>query len=123
MEEYNKRLIYISHPSSGLDENRLDIERIVKSLYSSDEIFNRYTFVSPVHCYGFMYADTEYNRGLQYCTDLLRLCDEVWIFGDYKNSRGCMAELQLAKELKIRIRIFDSDTLGMGVIKGLIENS
>lgn len=98
-----KKLVYISHPSSGKLENTLDIEVIIKALYKSDAIYNNYCFVSPVHNYGFMYNDTDYDRGLTYCTDLLEHCEEIWVFGDYANSRGCKAEIKLAEKLGIPI--------------------
>ena len=105
-----KKLIYISHPSSGLEENTRDIEKIIRKLYAEDDIFNEYCFLSPVHNFGFMYHDTEYYRGLTYCTDLLYFCDEIWVFGDWKSSRGCTIEVELASKLGIKTRFLGNSS-------------
>jgi len=96
----SKQLVYISHPSGGKIENTRDIENIIRKLYSDDELFSRYCFVSPVHCYGFMYAEyeDEYIKGLTFCTDLLEHCDIMLLCGDWRNSRGCNAEYKLCQE-------------------------
>jgi hypothetical protein len=101
----NKKLVYISHPSSGLESNTKKIEHIVRTLYSDDEMYNNYCFVSPVHCYGFMYKEYEsnYNKGLSFCTDLLKHCDIMLLCGDWESSRGCKVEKQLCEELNIPI--------------------
>ncbi|MBO5388618.1 MAG: DUF4406 domain-containing protein [Lachnospiraceae bacterium] len=96
-----KKLVYISHPSSGLEENTKDIEKIIRTLYKDDELFDNFCFVSPVHCYGFMYHETEYYKGLSFCTDLLEHCDMMLVFGDWENSTGCTEEVRLCKELNI----------------------
>lgn len=117
-----KRLVYISHPSSGLEENTKDIEKIVKELYKSDEAYDNCCFVSPVHCYGFMYNDTEYYKGLSFCTDLLKHCDMMLVFGDWEQSTGCKAEIELAKELNIPYLILgDSSELTKHLNSGLID--
>lgn len=112
-----KKLVYISHPSSGLEENTKDIEKIIRKLYSVDEIFNEYCFVSPVHNYGFMYHDVAYDRGLSYCTDLLYFCEEIWVFGDWKNSTGCKAEVELSYKLGIKVRFLGYSSELDSVIK------
>lgn len=115
-----KKLIYISHPSSGLKENTLDIEKIIRELYNSDELFNNFCFVSPVHCYGFMYNDTEYFKGLSFCTDLLEHCDAMLVFGDWKASKGCTEEVNLCKKLNIPYLIMgESSELKEQIDRGL----
>ena len=106
-----KKLVYISHPSSGLVENTRKIEDIISTLYSYKEIRDKYTFVSPVHTYGFMYHTVDYETGLMFCTDLLEHCEEVWVFGEYTKSRGCKREIEISKMLGIKIRIFDVDSI------------
>lgn len=105
-----KKLVYISHPSSGLEENTKKLEDIISTLYSYEEIRDKYTFVSPVHTYGFMYHTVDYETGLKFCTDLLEHCEEVWVFGNYEISTGCKREIALAKELGIKLRIFNVDS-------------
>jgi len=107
-----KKLIYLSHPSGGLEENTKDIEKCIRLLYKNKELYNKIAIVSPVHCYGFMYNDDwiTYEEGLQFCLDLLYKCDGMIVVGDYSNSRGCKREIEVCKELNIPfICIKDSD--------------
>ncbi len=48
--------------------------------------------VSPVHA--FSYLDDAIHRQLAigYCLELLELCDEVWMYGDWQKSEGCVKE-------------------------------
>lgn len=105
-----KKLVYISHPSSGLEENTLDIEKIIRRLYKEDDIYENYCLVSPVHNFGFMYKDTEYERGLSYCTDLLYFCDEMWVFGNWMSSKGCNKEVEVANKLGIKTRFLGNSS-------------
>ena len=99
----SKRLVYISHHSSGLKENTLDTEHCIESLYSCDTIFNNFCFVSPIHCYGFMYNSTEYYKGLQFCIDLLEHCESMVVIGNWSNSVGCTKEVEYCKNHGIKI--------------------
>ena len=89
--------IYISHPYGSKVENKEKIEKIIRDL-----IFEKpqHTYVSPVHCFGFLYEEVEYDIGIRYCLDLLDACDEMWVFGDYANSKGCKLEIVHALETK-----------------------
>jgi len=98
-----KKTVYVSHPSSGLEENTKKIEQIIQELYSSDYMFENYVFISPVHNFGFMYHNTEYNRGITYCTDLLEHCDIMLLCGEWENSKGCNIELAKCRELNIPV--------------------
>lgn len=93
-----KKLVYISHPSGGLDENKIRIENYIRKLYANDQLFDMCCFVSPVHCYGFMYHDTEYFKGLSFCTDLLAHCNAMLLLGDYSSSVGCKQEKQICMD-------------------------
>jgi len=96
-------IVYVSHPYGGNQENKLKIEHIIRTL-SIEKPFD--TFVSPVHCFGFMYNDVAYNVGIRYCLDLLDRCDMMLVFGDYMNSKGCRLEIEHAKEQGIPFRIY-----------------
>lgn len=83
-------LIYISHPYANKPENLKETEEICIKLmkeYPND------TIISPIHCFGFAYSEVSYEHGLQMCLDLLSKCDKMLVFGDFKNSRGCTAEV------------------------------
>lgn len=83
-------IIYISHPYSGLEENKQKIEEIIKELVREHP---EHTYLSPIHTFGFMYYDFSYEQGLEMCLKLLDKCDMMYVYGDWKRSRGCNAEV------------------------------
>lgn len=95
-------LIYVSHPYGGDPLNKYDIEDIIERLVEENP---HNTYISPVHCFGFMYEDVEYEQGLQYCLNLLDVCDTMLVYGDWQNSRGCMKEVEHAKIKGIKYKI------------------
>ena len=98
VKRYDKSLVYISHPSGGKEYNTLDIQRIVEILVSNDYFFENFTYVSPVHNFGFMYNTLDYEKGLNLCLDLLNKCDVMLVFGDYTTSTGCKREIEYCIE-------------------------
>lgn len=113
-----KHLVYISHPSGGKNQNTLDTEKIVKILYNNNEIYNNFCFVSPINMYGFMYNDFDYAKGLSFCTDLLKHCKLMLVFGNYEQSTGCKEEIKLCKKLNIPYLILGNSS----ELSELIEN-
>jgi dephospho-CoA kinase len=92
IESYeHEKTIYISHPYGGKEENKKKIEELVLCLM---ELFPSYRFVSAVHAFGYQYNSISYERGLEECLWLLDKSDEMWIFGDYETSKGCLAEIE-----------------------------
>ena len=83
-------MIYISHPYSGKPENKQKVEEIIKNLVISHP---ENTYISPIHCFGFMYELVDYQTGLEMCLRLLESCDKMLVFGDWQSSRGCNAEI------------------------------
>ncbi len=87
-------MIYISHPYGGKEENKLKVEAIIKELAVNHP---DNTYISPIHTFGFMYDSVDYETGLQMCLNLLETCDKMLVFGDWKQSRGCTAEVLYAE--------------------------
>lgn len=98
-------LIYISHPYGGKKNNKNSIEKIVNELSIKNP---ENTYVSPIHCFGFMYDSVSYEHGLEMCLSLLSKCDKMLVFGDWKNSRGCTAEVLFAETYMIPYEIAES---------------
>lgn len=100
--------IYVAHPYDGKEENKKKVEKFIKKY--SKEIAA--TFISPIHSFGFMYDDIDYEKGINMCLDLLGICDAIIIpeFEKIKTSKGCLMELGFAKAKEITI--FDWDTFG-----------
>lgn len=105
MKSY-KNIVYISHPYGNDEKNQLLVGELIKNLV---EEYPDYLFVSPIHSFSFLYSCTTYQKGLDMCLWLLHQCDEVWVFGDYQNSVGCMAEIAYCKNHSIPYRIMSSD--------------
>lgn len=85
--------IYIAHPFLGKQKNKRKVEKIILKLI---KIYPDYLFVSPIHCTGFYYFKKPYEEGMKDCYKLLEMCDQVWLFGEWYNSRGCRLELDYA---------------------------
>ena len=92
------KLIYISHEYGGKQENKDRIELIIKQLIQQ---YPDCIFISPVHCFGFLYDDVDYDTGMNYCLELLSKCDEMWICSEY--SRGVLLEYNYCIEHGIEI--------------------
>ena len=88
------KLIYVSHPYGGKEENKLAVEKIVLELSKQNP---NNTYISPIHCFGFMYHDVSYEHGMNMCLALLDMCDEMIVCGDWANSKGCMMEINHAE--------------------------
>lgn len=97
------KLIYISHPYSAKEENKLKVESIVRKLAKEHP---EHTYISPIHTFGFTYNDFDYETGLNMCLELLRRCDMMYVFGDYQNSKGCKEEIKFCEDNGIEYKIF-----------------
>lgn len=94
--------IYISHPYGGKEENKEHVETIIKQLVWEHP---NHLFISPIHALGFLYRDVEYKVGLNWCLELLDMCDEMWVFGDYLESKGCVEEIKHCLDTKKSFQI------------------
>ncbi len=93
----NKR-VYISHPYKNEEKNKAAVEEIIKQLIKD---YPKHTFISPIHTFGFLYDSTEYTEGLEMCLQLLDMCDEMWVYGDWQSSTGCICEITACKSFDI----------------------
>lgn len=97
------KVVYISHPFSGKEENIREVEEIIKGFSVA---YPDYLFLSPIHCFGHQYNYLDYEKGLKECLWLLSKADEMWIFGDYTKSKGCLREVKFCTEHNIPIGNF-----------------
>lgn len=91
------KVIYVSHPYNGLLSNSIEAEKMTEKLQKK---FPQAVFLSPIHAIKEDYSATDYVLGLSHCMELLKRCDGVIFSGDWKNSKGCMAEYFTAKYMK-----------------------
>ena len=95
------KLIYLAHPFSGKQENVDKAQKIIADLIWQ---MPDHTFYSPIHATGFLYNDVDYIDGMEHCFEVLGRCDELWLCGDWKESRGCNMEYGFAKAKGIPIK-------------------
>ena len=95
------KLIYIAHPFGGEQENVEKVEKIIKGLLHKHPDC---TFYSPLHATGFFYYRLAYLVGMEHCFEALSRCDELWIAGDWQESKGCCMEYGFAKAKGIPIK-------------------
>lgn len=103
LEEHDKSkpTIYISHEYGGKWRNKRKIGKLIKTLVY---LHPYKIFVSPVHCFGFLYRKVSYDRGMEMCLELLDRCDQMWVFG--KHSKGVKMEIQHCQEGDIKYYIY-----------------
>ncbi len=97
------RIVYISHPYGGKRENRHAVADLFRKL---QEQHPDTLFLSPIHAFSPIYHTVLYQDGLNRCLWLLDRCTEMWVFGDYQNSVGCMAEIEHCRQNDIPFYIF-----------------
>jgi hypothetical protein len=96
--DVKEKLIYVAHPYGGDRKNKNKVQRIIEDLVNE---YPQYCFVSPIHCFGFMYDLMDYEEGMHHCFSLLDQCTEIWIYGD---SQGTRLEREYAQMYNIPIR-------------------
>lgn len=96
-----RNIVYVCHPYQGKAENAEKAEEVMKKL---TERYPNYLFLSGINSFGYVYFDTDYQRGLDMCLWLLDKCDEMWVYGDYRNSKGCMKEIEFCMEHHIPVK-------------------
>lgn len=91
-------IVYVAHPYGTDPKNAAKVEDIIRDLVDK---YPRYCFISPIHAFGFLYEDVDYEEGMEHCYTLLNICDEIWIYGD---SQGTRLEREFAELYGIPIK-------------------
>ena len=103
LNNHYKSIIYISHPYGGKKENEEKVKHIIQTL---EKECPNYLFISPIHSFSWHYHETDYQKGIEECLWLLEKCDEMWVFGDWKNSQGCNIEVEYCEKYLIPHTIY-----------------
>lgn len=100
--------IYISHPLRNgktgeelineVKRNKEKVTKICKNLLNQHKDI---LIISPIHALGFISPTGEQARAFELCKSLLEFADELWVYGDWRNSEGCQIEIKYAEILKI----------------------
>lgn len=92
-------IVYVAHPLRGNEEeNRQLISEVLREL---DKDFPEWLFLSPIHTFSWLGED--HDRALTLCRRLIAQADELWLFGDWRHSKGCLIERCEAKRLGISV--------------------
>ena len=92
--------VYIIHPFQGKEENRKKIDQICRAVANMG-----FLPVSPVRAFGFLRDEVPEERklALKLCQELIKGCDQAWLFGDWEKSEGCNIEIQAAEETGVPV--------------------
>lgn len=106
-------MAYLAHPYSPLNRRAeifveaIKAENVEGAGDMAYEIMQKYTnltIISPLHAYSFLEGkDLKETEILKYDFRLLSRCDILILSGNWRNSKGCMAEYGYAKAKDIRI--------------------
>ena len=103
MKCHKKRRVYVSAKYGGKQENKDIIEKQIKELieYDKELGIDDIIYISPVHCFGYLYDVVPYEEGLDMCLELLKTCDEIIFLDSWQTSRGANIEYGFAKGMKM----------------------
>ena len=96
------RKIYVSHKYQGKKQNKEAISHICRNLVKMGVMP-----ISPVHAFGFLNDNVteERARAMEFCDSLVEVVDEIWFFGEWWKSEGCILEMIKAAKGKQTIRV------------------
>jgi len=103
------KLVYIAHPFTShgtIAENQQAIDTICRSIVAdSPDVVP----VSPIHAFGFYDPTGCQDKVIGYCKELLSACSEIWLYGQWRHSKGCRAEAQHAMIQGLLVRDMEKE--------------
>lgn len=98
---------YICHPLRGKtgspEEIKSNLERIDEIAKNLAAIYPDVLLLSPLHAFSFYDPRGPQEQVLGQCVAMLERADEIWLFGDWRNSVGCTMEREYALQLGKKI--------------------
>lgn len=97
------KLIYVCSPLAGDIKNNIEkAKRYCKEVIQND-LIEQYIPIAP-HIYFTQFLDDlkpeDRQLGLKCGLELLKICDELWVYGDHTKSLGMTAEVEWWKNNK-----------------------
>lgn len=96
------KTIYISHPYTGDEAMNRDKAHLIAARLAKE--YPELVFLNPLDamCHA-VTAGLGYGTVLRQTVELLRRCNSVIMTGNWRESRGCMAEYLAAQDIGMRI--------------------
>ena len=96
------RMIYLSHPYTGNEQaNRFHAHRIAAGLAREHPGI---VFLNPINAMRHtVTAGLDYDTVIRQCLEILSRCDGIIMAGEWRESRGCMAEFRAAQGIGMQI--------------------
>ncbi len=91
--------VYIAHPLRGAkpytkEQCQKNAAQVTQICLAISRDFKMIAPISPVHAFSFFDAlECDQTQVIDYCHSLLEACDEIWVFGDWAASSGCLSEI------------------------------
>lgn len=104
------KVVYLSHPYGGEKSNA---EELIMCRRVLTEMHPDWLIIDPIAAFGHLYYTTSYKQGLNMTMFLLSmLADEMIVCSDkYRESKGCMAEIEFCKKFNIPITYTTADAI------------
>ncbi|WP_169718029.1 hypothetical protein SPSIL_008840 [Sporomusa silvacetica DSM 10669] len=94
------KTVYIAHPlRDNIEENVKKVDAICQQLHNQGEVIP----FSPIHAFGFVDPKDDQTKVFEYCKVLLSKADELWVHGNWRNSEGCLIEIEFALQQGIPV--------------------
>ena len=100
LKDYTNGSIYISGPMTGLENHNS------KGFYDTEvKLRNRgfTSIINPIHISEIYGLGHDYNFYMRKAIEKLMTADAVYVFGNYKNSKGVAIEIELAHKVGIPV--------------------
>jgi len=93
-------LIYLAHPFGGKQENIEKSKEIQRKIILEHGV----SVINPLANMGFLYGKITEEKAKEINTEILLVCDELWLCEGWENSDGCRYEKLYAQVNGIPIK-------------------
>ena len=105
--------VYVCHPLRGPEPYSRERTKANQAAVTEicRRIFEERTAIpfSPLHAFSFLdpLSAIPHNNVMAMCFQLLESSDEVWVYGEWVASKGCLEEIKLATKLYLPVKFKD----------------
>lgn len=94
--------VYISGKITGLEQSEYQRKFHIAEVELSCMGYNSY--INPAFTNGTLPEDLEHDEYMSVCVNgLMPLCDTIYMLSNYKESKGAMEELEIAKQMGMEV--------------------